>query len=389
MAAARLAIVASHPVQYYAPLFRELARRMEVSVFFAHRASAEDQARAGFGVGFEWDVDLLSGYDHRFLRNVARRPGLEQFGDCDTPEVGQKLREGRFDAVLICGWRLKSDIQAGLAAKRLGLPLLVRGDSQLETRRSPLKRMVKALAYPPLLRLADAALCVGERSRAYWAHYGYPARRTFFSPHAVDAAWFAARATPEARWRARQRLGLSDAAPVVLFAGKLVPFKRPLDLIDAAARLRRDGAPVTVLAAGAGPLSEAMAQAARSADVDYRALGFCNQSQMPEAYAAGDVLALPSDARETWGLVANEALACGRPIVLSDEVGAAPDLAADGCAGRQHRGGDVADLAAALRSVLTRPPSSRGIAAKSDAYSLARAADGVEAALTHLGRSRR
>jgi glycosyltransferase involved in cell wall biosynthesis len=384
----RLAVVASHPVQYYAPLFRELARRLELSVFYAHRASAEDQAAAGFGVAFEWDSDLLSGYAHRFLRNVARQPRLDAFGGCDTPEIGARLREGGFDAVMLFGWRLKSDLQAGLAAKRLGLPILVRGDSQLATPRSPLRRLAKAIAYPPLLRLADAALYVGERSRAYWARYGYPASRTFFSPHSVDAAWFANRATPQAREALRARLGIRTEAAVALFAGKLAPFKRPLDVVEAAARLRRDGAPVTVLVAGAGELAGAMADAARRAGVDLHPLGFCNQTQMPEVYAASDVLVLPSDSRETWGLVANEALACCRPVVLSDQVGAAPDLAADGDAGRVFRGGDAADLAAALGQVLTQPPSSHRIAAKSAAYSLVRAADGVEEALARVRRPR-
>ena len=96
----RLAILASHPVQYYAPLFRELAQRLDLTVFYAHSATDMDQARAGFGVGFSWDVDLLSGYEHVFLDNVARNPGLGRFSGVDTPEIGHRLREGRFDALL-------------------------------------------------------------------------------------------------------------------------------------------------------------------------------------------------------------------------------------------------------------------------------------------------
>ena len=137
----RLAIVASHPIQYQAPLFRELASRFDLSVLFAHRATEEDQAKAGFGVRFDWDVDLLSGYAHVFMDNVASRPGLGGFFGCDTPEIYARLAEGKFDAVLVSGWHFKSYRQAALAAKRLGLPLLVRGDSHLGTQRSwPKKR---------------------------------------------------------------------------------------------------------------------------------------------------------------------------------------------------------------------------------------------------------
>ena len=250
----RLAFVTSHPIQYYAPLFRALAQRLDLVVFFAHRATASDQANAGFGVGFDWDVALLSGYAHEFLRNVATRPALDRFSGCDTPEIAERLRKGRFDVVLVQGWYLKCFFQAALAAKRRRLPLIVRGDSHLDTPRSVLKRAAKSAVYPAFLRLFDAALHVGVRSRAYWRHYGYPASRLFFSPHCVDAAWFAARATAPARVELRARLGIGSEAKVALFAGKLVPLKRPMDLITAAVRLRANGRDLCILVAGAGPL---------------------------------------------------------------------------------------------------------------------------------------
>src|SRR5262245_43190287 len=102
----RLAIVASHPVQYYAPLFRALAQRLDLKVFYAHRATQGDQASAGFGVEFDWDVDLHSGYDNVFLRNVASQPGLDHFSGCDTPGIGELLSQGKFNAVLVQGWHL-------------------------------------------------------------------------------------------------------------------------------------------------------------------------------------------------------------------------------------------------------------------------------------------
>jgi glycosyltransferase involved in cell wall biosynthesis len=373
----RIAVVDSHPIQYYAPLYRALAERLDLVVFFAHRATRSDQAEAGFGVGFDWDVDLLSGYSHHFLENVARSPGLHHFGGCDTPEIRARLRAGRFDAVLVQGWHRKSLVQAIFAAKRTGLPLLVRGDSHVETPRMAYRRAVKAIVYPAFLRLFDAALYVGQRSRAYWEHYRYPLRRLFFSPHAVDAGWFAARATVEARLALRQRLGIHPDAAIALFAGKLVPFKRPLDLIAAAAELKNRSRDLGVLVAGAGPLEEEMRTAAAAAGIPVYFLGFCNQTEMPAAYAAADCLVLPSDGRETWGLVANEALACGRPVLLSDAVGSAPDLAEDGAAGRIFPVGDPAGLADALSMLLQNPPPAEAIARKSAAYSLDAAVDGI------------
>src|SRR5262249_44218387 len=329
---------------------------------------------------FNWDVDLLSGYAHEFLHNVATSPGLDKFSGCDTPEIGERLRNGQFDVVLVQGWYLKSFLQAVFAAKWHRLPLIVRGDSHLETPRSGLKRTAKSLVYPVFLRLFDTALYVGERSHVYWTRYGYPASRLFFSPHCVDNDWFAARATAQARAELRARLGIRSEVKVALFAGKLVPFKRPMDIVAAAARLKAAGRELYLLVAGAGPLESEMLAAARMTGVQIHMLGFCNQTEMPKAYAAADVLVLPSDGRETWGLVANEALACGLPIILSDAIGSAPDLAGDGSAGRVFPVGNVEALAEAIVDLFDCPPSLRAIANKSGAYSLERAAEGIHRA---------
>ena len=387
----RLGVLASHPVQYYAPLFRELASRVDVHVFFAHRATPQQQAAAGFGTPFEWDVDLTSGYEHTFLRNVSKRPGTGSFLGCDTPEVGARLAQGDFDGVLALGWHLKSMWQGIIAAKRLRLPVLMRGDSQLGTPRSLAKRAVKAAAYPPLLRLFDAGLYVGERNRAYYQRYRYPPERLFFSPHCVDNAWFAARATVGARRELRDRLGVRPDEPLILFAGKLMRFKRPTVVVEAVARLRRGSQPKAALViAGSGELEAEVAARARALDVPVHSLGFQNQTAMPAVYAAAEVLVLPSSGRETWGLVCNEALACGRPIVVSDEVGCAADLAADQAAGRTFCGADPDACAASLEDLLRNPPGPSAVRAKSEAYGLEKAAEGVLSGLDALtGRGRR
>src|SRR6516162_3807610 len=263
----RLAIVASHPIQYYAPIFRELARRLDLKVFFAHRATQDDQAKAGFGIKFNWDIDLLSGYDHVFMHNVAKQPGLDRFSGCDTPEIGRWLAKDRFDAVLVQGWYRKSFLQTIFAAKRLGLPVLARGDSHIMTPRSNLQRSAKAVIYPAFLRLFDAALYVGKRSKHYWTHYNYPTARLFFSPHCVDTEWFSSRATANSRDRLRNRLRIPPNAMVVLFAGKLLPFKRPLDIVAAAAVMKSLSHQVSILVAGAGPAEPEMKIAAQKAKI--------------------------------------------------------------------------------------------------------------------------
>jgi glycosyltransferase involved in cell wall biosynthesis len=374
-----LAVLTSHPIQYHAPLFRALAQAVDVHVLFASRASPAEQARAGFGTPFEWDVDLTSGYAHSFLQNVARHPATDRFSGCDTPHIGSRLRQGRFDALLVMGWNLKAYLQGVRAAKRLGIPVMVRGDSHLDTPRSRLKTAAKALLYPRFLRLFDAALYVGQRSRSYYAHYRYPSDRLFFSPHCIDAAWFGARSTDEERYRLRALHNIAPETMVLLFAGKCLPLKRPGDLIVAAARYSAGSRRAEVMVAGSGELEPSLRQAAQSLGVRLHLLGFRNQSEMPAAYAAADCLVLPSDS-ETWGLVANEALACGRPIIVSTACGCGADLARDGNVGRTYPTGDTEALAAAIADLAAAPPSPSAIAALSHTYSVDAAVAGIRRA---------
>ena len=380
----RLAILTSHPIQYYAPLFREIARRIDVKVFFAHAATAKQQGEAGFGVAFDWDLDLLDGYPYEFLRNVASDPSAQHFFGCDTPEIGEKIAAGRFTALLVTGWHLKSYWQGIRGAKRYDIPVMVRGDSHLGNSTDPGKRLVKGAAYPFLLRLFDAALYVGQRNRAYYERYRYPEERLFHSPHCVDTARFSGGAGPESRAALRARLGIGANVKCVLFAGKLIDFKRPLDVIEAAALVRaKRHHLVHVTFAGSGPLEAEARARAEALHVPLYVLGFQNQTQMPAAYAAADVLVLPST-RETWGLVCNEALACGTPIIVSDAVGCAPDLAADGSVGRMFPVANVAALAEAITATLCAPPSAEAIRRISGRHGLPAAVAGISAALQAL-----
>lgn len=367
----RIGFLVSHPIQYYAPIFRELAKRCDLSVFFAHRQTAAGQAQAGFGVAFDWDVDLLSGYPSRFLTNVARSPSTDRFWGCSTPEIAREIGAGRFDAFVVPGWSLRTYWQAVLACRRAGVPVFVRGDSQLVGQRGGPMRLAKELAFPALLRSFDGYLYVGARNREYLEHYGAPADRLFFSPACVDNAAFtaASRAAGQGRRDGKR----------ILFVGKLVARKHPGDLVQAAARMRSQGQAVGVTFAGAGELAEPLKQMAKALGVPAHFLGFVNQSQMPGVYASADLIVLPSDGTETWGLAVNEAMACGVPAVVSDAVGCGPDLIEPGATGAIFPFGDIAALAAAIAQVLTfdRAAGRDRLAERMQIYSPARAAEGI------------
>jgi glycosyltransferase involved in cell wall biosynthesis len=379
----RIGFLISHPIQYYAPIFRELAKRCDLHVFFAHRQDAAQQAKAGYGVAFDWDVDLLSGYESQFLENVAREPSTQTFAGCNTPEIAQRIATGRFDAFIVPGWSLRSYWQAVRACRRNRVPVMVRGDSQLAGQRGGALGRVKGVVFPHLLKQFDACLYVGQRNKQYLEHYGVPADRLFFSPHCVDNDAFR-RASDRARLA--EQGGTVRARRRILFVGRLIDSKRPMDLVQAAARLAAEGRPVELVIAGAGELQVRMEEMVRAYSLDVRFLGFVNQSKLPTVYAASDMLVLPSIAVETWGLVVNEAMACGLPAVVSDAVGCGPDLIRPGFTGAVAPLGDVAGLSSAIGSVLAFDPATtrQALAERMDKYSPAKAVEGMLEAVETL-----
>ena len=396
MTATRVTVCLTHPVQYLAPWFRYIAARrpeIDLTVLYAHEPTA-DQQGTGFGTAFRWDVDLLAGYRSRVLRAAA--PGADVSDDslfgADAPEMEQALRDSQPDVALLPGWHSASYLRAYRACRRLGVPLLYRGDSHLGTAPAGWRRRLWEPRTRLLLRRFDGWLSVGARARAYLQHFGVDEPLVFDSPHAVDNDALAAAAAPwmagQARAEARRALGVPADAWVVGFVGKLSDRKRPLDAVRAVARMA-PGA--SLLVAGTGPLEEACRREAAERGVHVALAGFVNQSTIATVYAAIDCLVLPSE-RESWGLVVNEAMAVGRPCVVAATVGCAPDLVVAGVTGEVAPGGDVDGLAAALERVRRRGPADGtpvpACRERVARYSFAAASDGVLGAAGRLVRRR-
>jgi glycosyltransferase involved in cell wall biosynthesis len=341
----RVGILVSHPIQYYSPWFRALAKRVDLHVFYAHKPTAEQQGE-GFGKAFEWDVDLLSGYEHSFLVNRSRDPGTHHFSGCDTPEIARIIGESSFDVFVVFGWFLKCYWQAARACRYAGIPVLVRGDSQLKTDPSPLKRAMKQITHRNAFRQFDGFLSVGKRNAEYLRHYGVAAERIFFVPHFVDNDWFAKRAEEARplRQEIRAQWSADDKTFILLFVGKLMQTKRPMDFLKAVHVLHTQNARVLAVFVGAGELEIELRAFAERHGIPVRFEGFRNQAELPEYYVSADALVLPSSG-ETWGLVVNEAMACGLPAIVSDAVGCAPDLIEDGRTGFIFFSGSIKALA--------------------------------------------
>lgn len=358
-------------------------RDLDLEVFFCHDATPEEQSAAGFGVPFTWDIPVLNGYRYRFLKNVSSRPSVHGFSGLDTPEVRPIISREGFDAVIINGWHYKSAWQAMRGCWKTNTPVMVRSDSHLREGRSLRKTIIKWPYYRWFIQKLDACLAVGTWSRDYFLNYGAKPERIFSVPHVVDEDFFhrqSDRLVPE-RQALRAKWQIREDAVVFVFAGKFIEKKRPLDFIRAIEKARDNGRPLAGLMVGDGPLRGHCENFVKSRHLPVSFTGFLNQSEIVKAYVAADALVLPSDGRETWGLVVNEAMACGLPCIASDHVGCAPDMIVEGETGAVFPMGNCERLGEVLSMYADNPEKLRemGVRAKRKAqeYGVSAAVDGV------------
>ncbi len=325
----RIAFVSSHPVHYHAATYRALAARSDVDleVLYLHDHGVAETFDHQFGRALKFDVPLLDGYAHRFLANLAPRPALT-FAGLANPELPRLVARGDYDGVVVHGYASLSTLAALMGPRARSTRVLLRSESVLLDARSRAKRALKQVVLRALFARIDHFLAIGTLSRRYFRAYGVPEERISMSPYTIDNAYFVersaqARTDPAA---ARAQLGLPTDRPLFLYCSKIIAHKRPLDVLRAFVEANCSGKAALVYV-GDGPQMDELRRAiARSgAERDVYVLGFRNQSELPAIYGACDVFVQASE-REPWGMVVNEAMACGMAVCASDRVGSAYDL---------------------------------------------------------------
>ena len=386
----RLAIVLSHPVQYYSPWFRWLQANTSLcfKVFYLWEFGVTEKRDPRFAAAFKWDVDLLSGYESEFIPNIAANPGAENFRGFDNPALCTRLAAWNPGALLLFGYNYLSHQRALWWSRFHGVPLVFRGDSHFLGRGAP--SFTRRLPVGFLYRQFAAITCVGTVNRDYFRTYGVPDDRLFRAPHSVDAARFQA-AEPLARIAAtalRQALGLAGKR-VVLFAGKFEAAKQPVELLDAFIRVA--SANDALVFVGDGAEKERLKQIASAHSGScVRFLPFANQTEMPSRYLLADIFVLPSRGHyETWGLAVNEAMHLGVPCLVSDLVGCQQDLVQPGETGWVFPATDPRALTATLRKALRSSPDelqrlSKNAVKKIARFTYQQTSDGLLRALASL-----
>ena len=414
-----LAILTTHPIQYQVPLWQALARdgRIPFKVWYLTKHGSDISYHPAFGKSFAWDIDLLSGHPHDFL-TTPTGASPDSFWKCRLQEdIANRIRVNAVRVVWVNGWDVFAYWQAVWAAKKIGAEVWLRGESNDIAPRPLWKRAIKPIILGKLFKRVDRFLYIGTANRRLYEKFSVPQSKLFPAPYAVDNERFARQAQeirnskspayaqgsgaagpayaqgsgvagrsasgpegPTSRWEIRRQWKIPDEAFCVLFCGKFIPKKRPLDLVKAAQLLMNKNSTVIdrrystchLLFVGSGELG---GQLRANCNVVFDAespqgpinkepitdnqkprasfVGFLNQTEISKAYMAADCLVLPSDYRETWGLVVNEAMASGMPCIISDQCGCAEDLGALG-ANEVFPCGNIEKLAAKLCAIAER-----------------------------------
>lgn len=329
----RLGLLAASPVHYQAPLYRRIAAdpRVDFTAIFASSAGLHPHD-AGYGHPVKFANEITSGYRSVFLRKADRNPAGGRFLSLMDLDVVRVLSRARYDALWLHGYNSGTHFLASMTQRATGGELLIREEQTLLHPRSLGKTIVKEVALRAFCRGAWG-LYIGTQSKLWFEHYGIPPRRLVFTPYCVDNDRLQALATKlSARKAALQtEFGiLPDRTPVVLTVSRLVRSKQTARLLAAFQRVRAQRA-CTLMVVGAGECEpELKATVEREGIPDVVFTGFMDQAAIPKAYACADVFALVSGVHETWGLVVNEAMNFGLPIVVSDKVGCAADLVHSG-----------------------------------------------------------
>ena len=327
-----LCVLETHPIQYHAPLYRKVAETgVDLEVVYGSNFSVKGYKDKEFGANFAWDKNLTAGTKCRFLE-----PEAGSYEEVTGKEIGKALDEIRPQTALLCGYNHPFDRTAFHECRKRGIPILLRAETtDHAVCRGWLKSRIRDWRLRVIYRECAILLPIGKRSREHYRRLRVPEEKMVDSPYCVDESSFLWDEDSRTKLRATKRKELGDRISdigygipktLILFSGKLVWRKGPDLLVEAAGRLRKEGMDVGVVFCGSGEMETQLKKRCEELRVSAVFLGFVNQSGLSAVYHACDLFCLPSREGETWGLVVNEALLHGLPVVVSEAVGCAPDL---------------------------------------------------------------
>jgi len=345
----KLAIITTHPIQYYAPWFAMLSERNKLilKVFYTFSQWKNNFVDKGFLKEVKWDIPLLENYDYEFVENTSKKPDLFSFFGIENKNLNSKISEYNPDAILFIGWNYASHLGA-MRYFHGKKKIWFRGDSTLLDENFGIKKFLRRQFLKRVYNYVDTAFYVGQNNKNYFLAHNLKEKNLVFSPHAIDNERFSTNEkefeTLAQKWR--EELNIPQNSKTILFAGKFENKKNPLFIIQAA----KDLPDFTFILTGDGELKKKLLSESLPNLVF---LPFQNQTQMPILYRLANIFVLPSKGPgETWGLAINEAMACKRAVLVSNKCGCAIDLVKNNENGFIFNFDDYSDFLTKLKILL-------------------------------------
>lgn len=348
----------SHPIQYFAPLYKFMNQHgTKTEAWYCSDASVKGGLDKGFGVNVKWDIPLLSGYKNHFFKNYSWKKSHSAgfFGLINIGMMKLILKTPR-SVIVVHGWNYFTHLFILMVGRLVGHTVCLRCEmpQNQELLKKGFKQRIKRFGLKYLLfPRVNYFLYIGSQNKLFYKSLGVKDSKLVFCPYAVDDERFRAewlQMLPE-KESIRQKLGIPAEDKVVLYSGKYIKKKRPLDVLNAYAKLEDKNC--WLIMVGDGELRGEMEEFIYRKKLTRVILtGFVNQSRIPEYYAISDVFVMCSELGETWGLSVNEAMNFNLPVIVSDVTGCSHDLVENGINGYVFETGNVDELANRLKNVL-------------------------------------
>ncbi|MBU2529694.1 MAG: glycosyltransferase family 4 protein, partial [Elusimicrobia bacterium] len=300
----KLAIIISHPIQYHTPLFKKIAQHSEIDlkVYFCSDLGENKKIDKGFGMAFKWDIPLLEGYNYKFLKTYFSILTGDSLWALNLGIV-KELWKGKYDAIIVHGYVSFSNWLAFFGAWLTKTPIIFRGETVLRPERSLYLKTIKYIVLRILFKRIMAFLTIGSRSEKFYKYYGVPQEKLFFTPYSVDNERFINfnKLWIDKKEKIKKEIEVFDNLPIIIYVGKLIKRKRPVDILRAFSEMKNQARLVFV---GEGELRPSLEKYCHEKDIkNVLFTGFINQSILPKFYTIADVFVLPSSSQEVSPLV--------------------------------------------------------------------------------------
>lgn len=389
----RVAVLNSHPIQYFAPLYAYLNNdlELEVTALYCSNSSLRGELDLGFNKPVTWDVNLLDGYPYKFIGKQYLKTIPRGFFSLICPEIWSEIRSKNYDVLWLHGYGYLVNIIAFLAAKSCGVPVVMRSETHLFLHRQKWKRLLRDGILRVVYKFMDGFLAIGTANKNYYLSLKISPEKIYDVPYTVDNKRFTTSSTisDEEKNEIKRLHNLPLNTPIVLYASKLIERKHPEDVINAISKLREQGVDLCLVLIGSGAMESKLKSLVVTRNLNkVHFLGFVNQAVLPTLYSVSDIFVLPAES-EPWGLVINEVMCAGLPVIVGDKVGCVSDLVRDKLNGFIVKVGDENALVLALKEAFSDNKKLKSMGQKSleiiNLWSYEECRKGLKVALSKFG----